>query len=83
VLKVDVGGEGYNVFGTTRVEVGKYLTDNLYVSYTHQFGSMSGTRRMNSNQLQLEYQFLRSFALETLFGDAGVGALDFYWTKRF
>lgn len=83
VFKVDVGGEGYNVFGQTRIEVGKYLMDNLYVSYSYQFGQRSGTRRVNANQIRVDYRFLGSFVVQTIFGDAGVGAIDLYWSRRF
>lgn len=83
VLKVDVGGPGYNVFGQTRVEVGKYLTDNLYMAYTHQFGSPVGLDQVNHNQVEMDYHFLRNFMLETIFGDAGIGSLDLHWLRRF
>lgn len=82
VLKVDLGGEGYG-YNQTRVEVGKYLLDNLYVSYVHQFGAQNGTLRTNANEVRMEYRFLRDFVLNTIFGDAGVGAIDLYWTRRF
>ena len=70
-------------FGTTRVEVGKYLTDDVYVSYVHQFGQPNGLRRVNSNQAQIDYHFLRHYAIDTMYGDAGVGAVDFVWRLRF
>lgn len=83
VLKVDVGSEGYTGLADTRLEVGKYLSDDLYISYMHQFGSQTGTRRRNTNQASLEYRFLRSYNLVTMFGDAGVGSLDLYWRRQF
>ncbi len=82
VLKIDLGNQGYG-FESTRLEVGKYLTDDLYLSYLHQFGNLSGLRKINANQASLEYHFLRAYSFQTLFGDAGVGSLDFYWTHRF
>lgn len=83
VLKVQLGDQGYTGLTGARVEVGKYLTDSLYLSYMHRFGSDTGTRRINKNEASLEYRFLRNFQIVTLFGDAGVGALDFYWLRRF
>lgn len=83
VIKIDPGTEGYTGLGTTRLEVGKYLTDDVYLSYVHQFGMPIGLRRRNSNQAQLEYRFLRNFEIETMIGDAGVGSVDFFWSHRF
>jgi translocation and assembly module TamB len=84
VLKVDVGNEGWTGYAQTRLEVGKYLTENVYVSYVHQFGQAPiGTRKLNTNQAQLEYRFKRRFELVTMFGDAGVGSINLFWTLRY
>jgi len=83
VIKVETGNEGYTGLGETRLEIGKYITDSVYLSYAHQFGSTSGTRRVNANEATLEYRFLKRYQLETAFGDAAVGRLNFYWTIRF
>jgi autotransporter translocation and assembly factor TamB len=83
VIKLDVGGQDYAGVTQTRVEVGKYIADNVYLSYVHQFGSSSGLKRVNSNEAHVEYRFLRRYELGTVFGDAGVGSIDFYWTYRY
>jgi translocation and assembly module TamB len=70
-------------FGTTRVEIGKYLRDDVYVSYVHQFGQPNGLRRINSNQAQIDWRFKRHYSIDTMYGDAGVGAADFTWSYRF
>ncbi|HEX8954500.1 MAG TPA: translocation/assembly module TamB domain-containing protein, partial [Polyangia bacterium] len=84
VIKVDTGTEGATGLGDTRVEVGKYITDTVYVSYVHQFGStFVGTQRFNANEANLEWRFLKRYELETAFGDAAVGRVNFYWTVRY
>jgi autotransporter translocation and assembly factor TamB len=84
VLKIDTGDTGYTGLSSTRVEIGKYITENIYISYVHQFGELQiGTRRLNANEASVEWRFKRRFELNTRFGDAGVGALDFFWTFRY
>jgi translocation and assembly module TamB len=84
VLKVDVGATGYTGIESTRVEVGKYLTENIYVSYVHQFGAVQiGTHKPNANEAAIEWRFKRNYGIATRFGDAGAGAIDFYWTLRY
>jgi autotransporter translocation and assembly factor TamB len=80
VLKVDTGPEG---LATTRLEVGKWLGDRVYVSYIRQFGATTGIRRRNSNEGAVQYQVGRGVSIGTRFGDAAVGALDLFWTLRF
>jgi autotransporter translocation and assembly factor TamB len=84
VLKVATGPGGFGGLTTTRVEVGKYLTENIYVSYVHQFGVVQiGTQRVNANQAEVQYRFKRRYEIDTSFGDAGVGAVDFFFTFRY
>ena len=65
VIKVDTGTEGATGLGDTRVEVGKYITDSIYVSYVHQFGStFVGTQRFNANEADLEWRFKKRYELE-------------------
>jgi translocation and assembly module TamB len=82
LIKIDVGNEGYTDAGGA-VEAGKYLTDNLYLAYVHQFGSAPGSRPINHNEGRLDLRFLRHMLLETHFGDAAVGGIDVFWTRRF
>ena len=69
--------------GTSRLEVGKYITESIYLSYVHQFGAPTGLHPVNANEAQLQYRFKRHYQLETRFGDAGVGAVNFYWSLRY
>jgi translocation and assembly module TamB len=64
----------------TRVEVGKYVTERIFVSYAHVFGAPENA---NTNEAHLEYRLSHSWMLETIFGDAGVGSLDALWTYRY
>jgi len=80
VIRVD---NNDSTSGTSRLEVGKYITESVYLSYVHQFGAPTGIHPVNSNEAQLQYRFKRHYQLETKFGDAGVGAVNFYWSLRY
>jgi translocation and assembly module TamB len=64
----------------TRVEVGKYVTERIYLSYAHVFGAPENA---NQNEAQVEYRLTRRWMLQTIFGDAGQGSIDALWTYRF
>jgi translocation and assembly module TamB len=83
VIKLDVGSQDYTPFSTARLEIGKFLTDSIYVSYAHRFGSQVTLRPVNENEGSLEYRFLRRYTLQTIFGDEAVGSIDLFWSKRY
>jgi autotransporter translocation and assembly factor TamB len=84
VIKFDVGGNDASGANQSSLEVGKYLRDNLYLSYTHRFGSPSTIlHRLNNDQVALEWSFLPGYQVNLMAGDQGVGALNLYWTRRF
>ena len=64
----------------TRVEVGKYISDRVYLSYAHVFGANEYT---NENEAHVEYRLTRRWMIESVFGDAGVGGVDALWTFRY
>jgi translocation and assembly module TamB len=64
----------------TRVEVGKFVSERIYVSYAHIFGT---TENQNSNEAHVEYRITARWMLETIFGDAGVGGVNVVWTSRY
>jgi len=64
----------------TRVEVGKYVTERIYLSYAHIFGAPDNA---NQNEAHAEYRMTRRLMMEAVFGDARQGALDTIWTYRF
>jgi translocation and assembly module TamB len=79
----DVGTqEGKKATGDTdtRVEVGKYITERIYLSYAHVFGAPATA---NQNEARVEYRMTRRWMLETVFGDAGQGGVDALWAYRF
>src|SRR5262249_16868908 len=53
----------------TRVEVGKYLSPRIYLSFVHVFGAPAND---NVNEAHVEYRMTRRWVMETVFGDAGV-----------
>jgi len=82
VEKQDVKNDEGQATGDTdtRVEVGKYITERIYLSYAHIFGA---PETANQNEAHVEYRMTRRWMLETIFGDAGQGGLDALWTYRF
>ncbi len=67
----------------SQIELGKYLTESLYVGYAYRIGTEGvGVRRSNSNEARLDYRFSQRGQLEAKGGDAGVGGLDLFWTFR-
>lgn len=84
VIRVDVAGSDPMGVTSSSLEIGKYLRDDVYLGYKRRFGGVTtGMRRLNADEALLEYHFFRSYKLRTLYGDANVGAIDLYWTKRF
>jgi autotransporter translocation and assembly factor TamB len=86
VLKVDTGTTGDSNGGLTdtRLEVGKFLTPTVYISYVHQFGNtMVGTEHFNSNEADVNWRFYRNYEVDTAFGDAEVGHVNLFWTIRY
>jgi translocation and assembly module TamB len=73
----DTGAQGDT---DTRVEVGKYLSPRVYLSFVHVFGAPEND---NTNEAQVEYRMTRHWVMQTAFGDAGVGGVDFLWTYRY
>ena len=83
VLRLDLDYQNINVAPTARLEVGKYILDNLYLSYVYQSAPPNPQRPRNSHEAHLEYHFLKDYSLVSTVGDAGVAALDFFWNHRF
>lgn len=79
VLSVEAGSNG--LIGT-RVETGKYLTDQLYLGYQFQYGA-DPKKGENTNAGKVEYQFLPHWAVETYGGDAGAFGADLVWSREY
>jgi autotransporter translocation and assembly factor TamB len=58
--------------------VGKYLTENLFLTYERSFGE--GDQNVtNPETISLEYQVSKSFFLQLIQGDAKVSGLDMFF----
>ncbi|MCC6752180.1 MAG: translocation/assembly module TamB domain-containing protein [Deltaproteobacteria bacterium] len=79
VVRIDTvqGAAGGATGERTKLEVGKYLGDRVYVGYRRIIGAVEGENR---NEGRLELRFLSRWAFEAAFGDAAVGGLDLFWT---
>jgi len=83
VFTIEAGEEG---LAGARLEVGTYLTDDLYLGYTGRLGAaqtQSSTRRENNNAVRLEYQFSPQWSVEGEYGDAQQGGADVIWSKDY
>jgi len=86
VLSIEAGEEGIT---DARLEVGKYLTDELYLGYNGRLGGTSGsssnstTRRENDHAVRLEYQFSPRWGIEAEYGDAQKGGADIIWSREY
>ena len=83
VFSIEAGEEGLT---DARLEVGKYLTDELYLGYSGRLGTpqnQSTTRRENANAVRLEYQFSPRWGVQVEYGDAQQGGADVIWSKEY
>ncbi|HYO59570.1 translocation/assembly module TamB domain-containing protein [Archangium sp.] len=83
VFTIEAGEEG---LAGARLEVGTYLTDDLYLGYSGRLGTpqnQSSTRRENANAVRLEYQFSPQWSVEGEYGDAQQGGADVIWSKDY
>jgi len=81
VIKVDTSTGGAD---GTRIEVGKYIRQNVYVSYVHHFGAtMNNVHRTNSHEVSFEYRFRKHLVIGVRYGDAGIGKVDVAWSLRY
>ncbi len=70
-------------FELSPIEVGRYLSDHVYISYEHQFGASIGRSASNANESQIKVGLPHSGELDTSVGDAGVAGVYLYWTYRY
>lgn len=79
VVSIDTGAEGLS---STRVEVGKYLSDSLYLGYTFQPGA-NQSRGENTHAGRLELQVSKNACLEATAGTAPAMGADIVWSFDF
>ncbi len=78
-ISVETGAEGLE---STRVEVGKYLSDSLYLGYTFQPGA-NETRGESQHTGRLEYQVSKSVSLEVTAGSAASVGADLVFSREY
>lgn len=81
-ISVETGNEGQ-----IRAEVGKYITDKIYVGYTRNFAAQTNpgsleSQAQNVNEFTLQYQLSRRWQLEAVGGEAQSG-VDAIWQKDY
>lgn len=59
-----------------RLEVGTYVTNNLFFTYRHQFGANEDRA---ANVFRLEYHFLPRWMVELLYTDHNEGEFNLFW----
>jgi translocation and assembly module TamB len=79
VLSVESGNDG---FKGTRVEAGKYVTDQVYVGAEVRYGA-DPRKGENTAAARLEYQFTPHWSFDVYGGDAGAFGADLVWSKDF
>ncbi|MBJ6759984.1 translocation/assembly module TamB [Myxococcaceae bacterium JPH2] len=79
VLSIEAGGAG---LAGTKLEVGTYVTDKIYVGYTGRVGA-NLQQGENANAVRFEYQFGPRWSVEGQYGDARHGGLDLIWTNEY
>ena len=65
--------EAGETLGTGRVSVGRYITQDIFLSYERQFGGAG------ENKLGVEYSINRHLKIKGSGSDIGESALDFLW----
>ncbi|HEY1587019.1 MAG TPA: translocation/assembly module TamB domain-containing protein, partial [Polyangia bacterium] len=75
--------QSYAEFSAAPIEVGRFVSDRIYVRYEqHYGGSRLGRSAANAEEASAEYRLGKGFELTTTFGDAGVGGVYLFWTAR-
>ncbi len=64
------------------LEVGTYVTDQIYVGYTGRVGATAEPDE-NANAVRLEYQFSPRWGLEAECGDAPACGFDLIWGREY
>jgi autotransporter translocation and assembly factor TamB len=73
VVRLKPGEEG---FSDARVEVGKYITEDIFVSYIIRLGAEEGE---GINVISVDYRFAPSWSLEFQTSDALTGGVNIFW----
>ncbi|MCB5230507.1 MAG: translocation/assembly module TamB, partial [Candidatus Cloacimonetes bacterium] len=63
------------------IEVGKYLTDDLFISYKRDF-SFSDSKEPVYEEIIVEYELIKNLFLQAIKGDSKASGLDLIWRMR-
>ena len=75
--------QSYAEFSAAPIEVGRFVSDRIYVRYEQRYGgSRLGRSPANAEEASAEYRLGRGWQLTTTFGDAGVGGVYLFWTTK-
>jgi translocation and assembly module TamB len=66
----------------SQLRAGKYLTDKIYIGYTHNFNARP-EQYENTNEVRGEYQISRRWTFDVRYGDAGTGSGSVIWSKDY
>jgi hypothetical protein len=75
VLRLQTGKEGLK---DSRLQIGTYLSSNVFVSYYYQFGFGDGDKE-STHIGQMEYRFAPRWEWETRYTDTGAGSVFVFW----
>ncbi len=64
----------------SRVIVGKWINDDLYVGYRY---IVEADETDNKNEVQVEYRLTKRWSLEGTYGDNNKGGVDLLWIRRY
>jgi len=78
VVRIEAGEEGVSA---TRLEVGTYLTDKVYLGYTGRIGA--NPAKENTAAVRVEYQISPRWSAEGECGDARVCGADLIWSRDY
>ncbi len=73
-LEIEPGAAG---LGGTAASVGKYVTEDVFVSLSHKFA------QQNVEQLSIQYFLTPRWALETTTDTQGNSGVDLFWKRRY
>jgi translocation and assembly module TamB len=73
MLRIETGDQG---FQDSRIKVGKYITDDIFVSYAYQFGAGDED---SGYEARIEYHFLPRWMVEAVYGENNTGELNVFW----
>lgn len=71
--------DGAGIGIKAQAEVGKYITERLYLGYRKVFGA---DEEENSHEAVLEFTISAQWLITAVFGDRSVGGLDIFWAHR-